>query len=88
MMHDSEHFMSAKKPLYDLGDLVASYYEIEGNYRCELGYITGIEHRPPYHYSDDWWYYVRLIAGRENITYTEFPESDIAGRVIHATQNR
>jgi hypothetical protein len=78
-------FMSAKKPLYQLGDLIASYYESDGGVKAEIAYITGIEYKPPHTRCEDWWYYTRIIAGAGKVSHGEIPESEILGRVIHGT---
>lgn len=79
-------FMSAKKPLYQIGDLVASYYESEEGVNAEIAYITGIEYKPQHARIDDWWYYTRIIAGAGLVCHGEIPESEILGRVIHGSQ--
>lgn len=88
MMHHEALSMSVKKPLYQIGDLIATYYDIEGDWKCEIAYITGLECRPPHTYVEDWWYYIRPIAGAEKWQHGEVPESEILGRVIHGAQKQ
>lgn len=78
--------MSAKKPLYQLGDLIATCYEAEDGWNAEIAYIAGIEYRPQHTFNCDWWYYIRIIAGAGSVVHSDLPESEILGRVIHGTQ--
>lgn len=77
------HFMSAAKPLYALGDLVAFVGDVESGLSFGLGYITGLEYKPPYTYVDNWWYAIRIVVPIENCDYDNMPEHEIIGRVIH-----
>lgn len=79
------HFMSAAKHLYEIGDLVAYACEIDDRLQYALAYITGVEHKPPYAYMDDWWYAVRVITPVEFCDYDNVPQNEIIGRVIHGT---
>lgn len=78
-------FMSASKPLYSLGDLIAFYWESEDGLEFGLAYITGIEYQPPGACVSDWWYAIRQLSPVENTDYDVMPERDIMGRVIHGT---
>lgn len=84
-MTDQAHFMSAAKPLYRLGDLVAYACEIEEGLQYVLGYVTGLEYKPPYTHGDDWWYAVKVLTPVEVCDYDNVPQHEIIGRVLHGT---
>lgn len=87
-MTENAPFMSAAKPLYELGDLVAFACEVDGVMNYALAYITGFEYKPPHTYVDDWWYSVRIITPVEICDYDQIPQHEILGSVIHGTQKR
>ena len=84
-MADQAHFMSAAKPLYSLGDLVAFYWEIDEVLQYGLAYITGVEYKPEHTHEETWWYAVRVLTPIEVTNYDQMPEDEIIGRVIHGT---
>jgi len=84
-MDYSAHFMSAAKPLYEIGDLVAFAGDIEEGTQYGLAYITGLEYKPPHTFVDNWWYAVRIVCPVETVDYDNLPEHEIIGRVIHGT---
>ena len=77
--------MSAAKPLYAIGDLVAFSGDTEEGTEYGLAYITGLEYNPPHTYIDNWWYAARIVCPVEKYDYGNFPECRIIGRVIHGT---
>jgi hypothetical protein len=84
-MQHGEHFMSAAKPLYGIGDLVAFWGNTEQGTEYGLAYITGLEYQPPHHFVGDWWYAVRVVTPEQHYNYDNMPEYSIIGRVIHGT---
>lgn len=84
-MDYSQHFMSAAKNLYEIGDLVAFWGETEQGTDYGLAYITGLEYKPPGTFVDNWWYALRIVCPVETCDYEEMPEHKIIGRVIHGT---
>jgi hypothetical protein len=84
-MNDDGYFMTAVRPKYSMGDLIVYCFPLDGQIRANVGYVTGVEYRPPHTYVDDWWYAVRIIPGDGYCKYDQVPQSEIIGQVLHGT---